>query len=258
MLFSIVLIHELGHACVAKSFGWRVNKIELLPFGGVAEVDEHGNRSIKEETLVVIAGPAMNVIMVGFAFLFLKAGLVQESILYLFIEYNVIIFVFNLFPILPLDGGKLMQILWSLHIPYKKAIHYSLFVSSSFLVVYLILLVMYYPFYFSLWVIAIFLCVAQWLQMKQAHYQFLRFLMERYRWHEESLALLEHQDVISICVSMKHKVKDAIEEMIRHKCHYFYLISPQGSITHVISEYELLHAYFHNRHAYRTLDDLFG
>ena len=56
LLFCIVLIHELGHAFAAAHYNWRIKRIQLLPFGGVAELEEHGNKSLKEELVVVIAG----------------------------------------------------------------------------------------------------------------------------------------------------------------------------------------------------------
>lgn len=40
ILFGIVLIHELGHTTMASYFGWKVKGIELLPFGGVAVVEQ--------------------------------------------------------------------------------------------------------------------------------------------------------------------------------------------------------------------------
>lgn len=44
MVFLIVFIHELGHAGAAHYFKWRIHKVELLPFGGVAEVEDSGNK----------------------------------------------------------------------------------------------------------------------------------------------------------------------------------------------------------------------
>ena len=55
LLFCIVLIHELGHALAAAHYNWRI-KNSAFAFGGVAELEEHGNKSLKEELVVVIAG----------------------------------------------------------------------------------------------------------------------------------------------------------------------------------------------------------
>ena len=42
---------------MASYYSWRIPRIMLLPFGGMAEVDEHGNRPLKEEAFVILAGP---------------------------------------------------------------------------------------------------------------------------------------------------------------------------------------------------------
>ncbi len=61
LLFWIVLWHELGHVVAAHMFSWRVKRILLLPFGGVAEMDEHGNRPFHEELIVTLAGPFQHI-----------------------------------------------------------------------------------------------------------------------------------------------------------------------------------------------------
>ncbi|MEH7808108.1 site-2 protease family protein, partial [Bacillus safensis] len=48
-LLIIVCVHELGHAAAACYYHWRIRRIFLLPFGGTVEVEEHGNRPLKEE-----------------------------------------------------------------------------------------------------------------------------------------------------------------------------------------------------------------
>src|SRR5690554_6371805 len=53
VLFAVVVIHELGHVVAASSFRWRVREIRLLPFGGVAEVEEAGNVPAWQELIVV-------------------------------------------------------------------------------------------------------------------------------------------------------------------------------------------------------------
>lgn len=63
-LFVLVLIHELGHAAAAGAFGWRVDSIELLPFGGVVKTDEWGTVPSREEMTVALAGPFQHILMI--------------------------------------------------------------------------------------------------------------------------------------------------------------------------------------------------
>lgn len=255
LLFFIVLIHELGHASTARSYGWRVRKIELLPFGGVAEMDEHGNRPIREEALVIMAGPLMNLIMIGVALLSLYTGFWSEAFTYQFLEYNLLILLFNLLPIWPLDGGKLMQLLLCLVFPYKKAIRYSLFLSGICFFVYVLAIIFFFLYYFSLWIVAIFLLISQWMEFRQSHFQYMRFLMER---HRDRMRKKGEADVISLVIQPDHLIKEALERMFRHKSHYFCLVSTQGELKNVISEHELLEVYFTPKNAYRAVNDVFG
>src|SRR3954453_11659306 len=102
MFLIIVLIHELGHAFAAAFFSWRIKRITLLPFGGVAEMDEHGNRPLKEEAIVVLAGPLQHIWMVLAAYALFSMSLISEPFFQMFLHYNVMIFIFNLIPIWPL------------------------------------------------------------------------------------------------------------------------------------------------------------
>jgi stage IV sporulation protein FB len=255
LLFAIVLIHELGHACTALSFGWRVKKIELLPFGGVAEVDEHGNRPIKEEALVIIAGPLMNMIMIGLAFVFLHVNLWSEAFTYQFLEYNAVILLFNLLPIWPLDGGKLIQLSLSVILPFKKAIKHSLLVSGGCFIMYIVVVSLYYPYYFLLWTVAIFLFISQWMEVRQAYYQYMRFLIER---QQRTFKKEKEADVMSVIILPHQSIKEVLGRMFRHKFHYFCLLNQQGKLQHVISEKEMLDYFFTPNNAYRAVRDIFG
>lgn len=135
LLFCIVLIHELGHAFAAH-YNWRIKKIQLLPFGGVAELEEHGNKSLKEELVVVIAGPIQHIWMMAVGYMLFEAGWLHAELYYFFMWNNIIILAFNLLPIWPLDGGKVLFNVLSYRFPYLQAHEKMMKLSCVFLVSY--------------------------------------------------------------------------------------------------------------------------
>lgn len=253
LLFLIVIIHELGHVGVALSFGWRVKRVELLPFGGVAEMEEYGNSSPKEEFWVYFSGPLMNVLMMGWGQGMLLLDWLSPEFLYLFIEYNLMILLFNMLPIWPLDGGKLLELGLSLVLPYKKALRYALKVSAFFFLFYVATVILYFRPYFSLWVMVLFLLLAQWKERKQKPYQFMRFLLERLKKEERGL---NGRDVASIPLTPQTTVREALESMFRHKLNYFCVIGEEGKVEGIISEQELLHLFFYGDQGLRAIGEV--
>jgi Zn-dependent protease len=117
-LFLIVLLHEFGHALACRQVGGTANQIVLWPLGGVAYVSPPPRPAATLWSIV--AGPLVNVVLIP---VFLLLGTVSQSLglyeaapnfqtfLHAVAWINIVLLGFNILPIYPLDGGK---ILWSL------------------------------------------------------------------------------------------------------------------------------------------------
>jgi Zn-dependent protease len=105
-VFGSVLLHELGHAVVARKLGVHVAGIELSFFGGAAKMVQLP-RTATHELLIAAAGPAVSLILGG-AGLGLGA-LTHFSLLSWLGWTNLIIAGFNLIPALPMDGGRILR-----------------------------------------------------------------------------------------------------------------------------------------------------
>ena len=99
-LFMIVLFHELGHAVSAQFFNWKIKRILILPFGGICEVDEHGNRPIKEELIITAAGPFQHLLIAVIIFALAAASFISADYAQLLTKFNLMVLFFNLLPIL--------------------------------------------------------------------------------------------------------------------------------------------------------------
>ncbi len=113
MAFALVLGHETAHLFVAKAYGFRVHSLELFPFGGAVTCNDVFEGRKVEETLMALAGPVFNIILLfcGQALRWqgIWSGVLAED----FIRFNLLLAAFNLLPVLPLDGGRMMRALFT-------------------------------------------------------------------------------------------------------------------------------------------------
>lgn len=106
ILFSSVLLHELGHSVVARRLGIQILGIELHFMGGAAKMAQPP-RSAREEIIIAVAGPAVSFGLAGIAFaLSLATGGGFFGLLALI---NLLLGTFNLLPALPMDGGRVLR-----------------------------------------------------------------------------------------------------------------------------------------------------
>ena len=133
LLFGLVTLHELGHSFAALHYGVPVERIVLLPIGGVAQL-RHMPDKPKQEFVIALAGPAVNVVLAivlgGVALLFglplgnpLSSGVTLSftAVFSYIFFYNVLLAVFNMIPAFPMDGGRVLRSLLAMRLDYGRA-----------------------------------------------------------------------------------------------------------------------------------------
>lgn len=120
-VFLCVVLHEYGHALMARRFGIRTPDITLLPIGGLARLERMPSDP-GQEIAVALAGPAVNIVI--WALLWMVFGMPTEAQL-LAQDYdaqqflsrlaaiNLLLAVFNMVPAFPMDGGRVLRALLS-------------------------------------------------------------------------------------------------------------------------------------------------
>ena len=136
LAFASVILHELGHALVARKLGVGVSAIELHFFGGIAKLTSQP-RSPKDEAIIAAAGPAVSLALAGVGYLLYAAtGLGGLALVG---GVNLVIALFNLLPALPMDGGRIFRALLSLRLGHRQATEISVKLSRVVSVVFAVL-----------------------------------------------------------------------------------------------------------------------
>ena len=139
MLFA--LIHELGHLLCGLLLGFKPESIKIIPFGFnltfKVKCDDYnikikkGNMLTVKKILIALAGPFTNVLCIFLLFaienLTNKINIQQfENAIYA----NILIILFNLIPIYPLDGGRIIQGLIHIFVGLKESYSYIKIITS--------------------------------------------------------------------------------------------------------------------------------
>lgn len=135
--FLITFIHELGHVLVAVIFKLRINKIKLLAVGFNAEIEDLDYISSLKEFLIVIAGPLTYFISLLMLRYMYKADFISYNAYSQALIVNKYDLFFNLLPLIPLDGGRILKIIIDNFFTSKKSMVVTVVFSNIFLLVFI-------------------------------------------------------------------------------------------------------------------------
>jgi Zn-dependent protease/CBS domain-containing protein len=249
LLFLCVVLHEFGHALAAKSFGINTPDITLLPIGGVARLERMPEEP-KQELLIAVAGPAVNVVIAlglfvaGGSFInpFVnpaspeRVGLVSQLLI-----INVLLVAFNLLPAFPMDGGRVLRALLATRMSYARATQIAATVGQGFAFVFGFIGLIWNPF---LIFIALFVYIgasqeAALAQMKDVsrRYPVSSAMVREFRTLPENATL-----------------EEAVDALLATSQHDFPVVDETGNVAGVLTRHDLIAALRKNDPALRVGD----
>jgi Zn-dependent protease/CBS domain-containing protein len=154
-IFATIVIHELGHALVARKFGYKTRDILLLPIGGIASLERIPEKP-SQELAVAVVGPAINLAIAGILYLGISAThgslrlghatSIGGAFVIQLMWINVALALFNLIPAFPMDGGRALRALLSMKLGPQRATDVAAACGKVFAVLFGFIGLFYNPF----------------------------------------------------------------------------------------------------------------
>lgn len=235
-LFVSVVLHELGHAVVARRYNLNISQITLFIFGGVAELKSEPP-SPKVEFLVAIAGPIVSLIIALLMNFLTAAGhqagwpvMVTGVTSYLAL-INLVIVLFNLIPAFPLDGGRIFRAaLWWWKDSLQWATRIATHVGAGFglfLIFMGILSLIAGDLFSGIWWIILGFFLRQAASSSRAQYYVRQELQG------ESVRKFMTKNPITVPPDIR--VKEFIDQYVYQSHHHVYPVAEQGNLLGYIS-----------------------
>ena len=175
LLLLIILVHEFGHLIMINLFNYDVSKIIIYPFGGLTTYDSKVNEKIYKELLICISGPLVQLLFMFVVYLLKKY--IYLNTYNSFVSINILLFRYNLLPIFPLDGGRLLNLVLDYIFPYRVSMHLISIISLILNVV----LIIYFISCKDIFVTMLFIITLTNVikEIRNIKYKYNKFLLER-------------------------------------------------------------------------------
>ena len=225
-LFISVVIHELGHAVVARRYGVETERITLWLLGGMAQFKKMPTQR-GAEAVVAIAGPITSGLLAALGAALLLVLPERWPALLFVVAYttfmNVALAVFNLIPALPLDGGRVLRSLLAMRLPRLRATQIAATVSRVLAIALGIVGIFSLNIFLILIALFIYIAVAA-----EARFELADELLRDLRVHE-----LMSTPVVSLPATLS--VGELLSRMLRESRHAYPVRDETGQLTGMVT-----------------------
>lgn len=203
---SIIIIHELGHVLTGLYYKYKIDKITIYPYGGMTRFNTLINTNINKDLLVALSGIIMQFLYYLIITILYTKGYIREYIYNIFTMYHSSILFFNILPIIPLDGSKIVNLILSKYLHFNLS--NKLTIAISLITIITLLISRIFEYNYSFIIILSLLMKNIYDSYKNIEYIYNRFILERY--------------LYKITYSQTKIIKNK-KEMYKNKTHYFYI-----------------------------------
>jgi Zn-dependent protease/CBS domain-containing protein len=247
LLFLCVVLHEFGHALTAKHFGINTPDITLLPIGGVARLERMPEEP-KQELMIAIAGPLVNVVIAVCLFLVIGSRQMFSpttahggNALSQLLSINIMLVLFNLLPAFPMDGGRVLRALLATRLSYARATQIAATIGQGCAFIFGFIGLLYNP---LLIFIALFVYIGA---SQEAALAQMRDVTRRF---PVSSAMVREFKTLPSTATLE----EAVDALLATSQHDFPVVDARGGVEGVLTRHDLIAALRKNDPAVRVGD----
>ncbi|WP_114777513.1 site-2 protease family protein [Botryobacter ruber] len=237
-IFLCVVLHELGHSLTAKRYGIKTKMITLLPIGGVASL-ERMPENPKQELLIAVAGPAVNVVIALILWLALPSlqelpsedfftRITPANFFYLLLFVNLMLVFFNAIPAFPMDGGRVLRALLAFKLGRVRATQIAANLGQMLAIFFVFIGFFYNPFLILIGIFVFFGAHSENIMV-----QFLEFM----RGHSVREGMMTN----FITLAPSETVRDALNKLLSGSDQDF-VVEEEGQVVGILSRSQLIQA----------------
>lgn len=237
--FAIVFFHEIVHYLTARYYKFSGFDIEFIAVGTVLKCKDLDEASPKEDLIISLSGPMMNLILSIVFYLIYKSH--PSNHYYMLFSGNLAIGLFNLIPAFPLDGGRILRDLVNLKFTYKKAnrimIIASIFIGIILMFIY-ILLFLKGSNNFNVGIIGLFIVLTSLRENERVSYIIMGdIIKKKYKFIKRGY--IENK---AISIHYKQDLLTAMGLFDKNKYNIFNVLDDEMKVMDLIYEEEIVHA----------------
>lgn len=230
--FAMIIAHEFAHFIMFLYYKIKVESIELMPFGGKITYNRFIIKPVQEVS-IFISGPICN----------LFTGLVLQflGIDYYYIKANYFLFLLNILPLMPLDGGKIFRLFLSQHIGYLKAnriIYASTYTIIGIINIFILIFFREYRIIFSSIIFSLFIIWETYNENRTFVYTFMKeIIYKKEMIHKEKI-----MNIRQIVAIDSIPARAVLNYFLPNKYHLIFLLNNEAVLYEIIDEVQLIDA----------------
>ena len=238
--FIWVFLHEVTHILIALKYGCKFYNISFHIFGLNAELSDINILKDKEKIIIYSSGAAFNIAVA--VFLYFLSFKYSNSFIETSINLNIGLAVFNLLPAYPLDGSRILEIILSKKILFKKAQKIisiiSFIIAGLFIVIGIYIYIFIHSLNFSMLIGAIIIIYITRMEESTSMYITMGNIVKKRK------KILKDNYIENKIISVYYKqgLVNVLALVDRNKFNTFYILDDDMKLIHVLHEDELIEA----------------